>query len=78
MLLTDIKQRSVQQSTISDHVLPYEFLRILTIFRGKFYYLSLATVVVDINVKTLKEKGILLPQFAQNVEEARFLGKITG
>ena len=53
-------------------------LRILTIFRGKFYYLSLATVAADINVETLKENGILLPQFAQNVEEARFLGNITG
>ena len=49
--------------------LPYEFLRILSIFRGKFYCLSLATVAVDIDVKTLKENGILLSQFAQNVAE---------
>ena len=54
LLLINIKQRSVQQSTISAHELPYEFLRILSIFRGKFYCLSLATVAVDINVKTLK------------------------
>ena len=36
--------------------LPYEFLRIPSIFRGKFYCLSLATVAVDINVKTLKRE----------------------
>ena len=58
--------------------LPYEFLRILSIFSGKFYCLSLATIAVDINAKTLKEYGILLSQFAQNVVEARFLRNITG
>ena len=78
MLLINIKQRSVQQSTISAHELPYELLRILSIFRGKFYCLSLATVAVDINVETLKENGILLSQFAQNVLETRFLRDITG
>ena len=78
MLLINIKQESVQQSTISAHELSYELLRILSIFRGKFYCLSLATVAVDINVKTLKENGILLSQFAQNVVEARFLRNITG
>ena len=40
------------------------FLRILSIFRGKFYSLSLATVAVDINVETLKKNEILLSQFA--------------
>ena len=54
MLLINIKQRTVQQSTISAHELPDEFLRIPSIFRGKFYCFSLATVAVDINVKTLK------------------------
>ena len=49
------------------------FLRILSIFRGKFYSLSLATVAVDINVETLKKNEILLSQFAQNVVEAHFL-----
>ena len=43
LLLINIKQRSVQQSTI-------EFLRILSIFRGNFYFLSLATVAVDVSV----------------------------
>ena len=60
MLLINIKQRRVQQSTISAHELPYEFLRVLIIFRGKFYCLSLVTVAVDINVETLKENGIRL------------------
>ena len=78
MLLINIKQRSVQQSTISAHELPYEFLRILRIFRGKFSCLSLTTVAADINVETLKENGILLSQFAQNVVEARFLRNIRG
>ena len=58
--------------------LPYEFLIILSIFRGKFYCLSLTTVAVDINAKTLKENGILLSQFAQNVAEARFSRNKTG
>ena len=77
MLIT-IKQRSVQQSIISTHKLPYEFLRTLSTFRGNFYCHILATVAVDINVKTLKGNGILLPQFTQNVVEARFLRNITG
>ena len=55
----------------------YEFLRKLSIFRGKFYCLSLATVALDINVKTLNKNGILLSQFAQNVVEARVLSNIT-
>ena len=50
----------------------------LIIFRGKFYCLSFATAAVDINVETLKENGILLSQFAQNVVEAHFLRNITG
>ena len=78
LLLINIQQRSVQQSTISAHELLYEFLRILSIFRGKFYCLSLAIVAVDINVETLKRNGILLSQFAQNFVEARFLRNITG
>ena len=78
LLLINIKQRSVQQSTISAHELPYEFLRILSIFRGNFYCLSLAIVAVDINVETLKGNGILLSQFAQNAVEAGFLRNITG
>ena len=60
LLLINIKQRNVQQSTISGHELPYEFLKILSIFRGKSYCLSLATVAVDINVKILKENEIML------------------
>ena len=72
LLLINIKQRSVQQYTVSSHELPYEFLR------GKFYCLSHATLAVDINVETLEENGILLSQFAQNVVEARFLRNITG
>ena len=78
LLLINIKQRSVQQSTISAHELLYEFLGILSIFRGNFYCLSLATVAVDINVETLKGNGILLSQFLQNVVEARFLRNIAG
>ena len=56
LLLINIKQRSVQQSTISAHELLYEFLGILSIFRGNFYCFSLTTVAVDINVETLKVK----------------------
>ena len=44
----------------SAHELPYEFLRILSIFRGNLSCLSLATVVVDFNVKTVKDIRILL------------------
>ena len=72
LLLINIKQRSVQQYTVSSHELPYEFLR------GKFYCLSHATLAVDINVETLEENGILLSQFARNVVEARFLRNIAG
>ena len=72
LLLIDIKQRSVQQSTISAYELPYGFLTILSIVRGTLYFFSLATVVVDINVETLKQNGILLSQFDQNIVEARF------
>ena len=43
-------------------------------FRGTFYCLSLATVDVDSNARTLKENGILLSEFAQNV--AGFLKNI--
>ena len=64
LLLINIKQRSVQQSIISAHELPYEFLRILSIFRENVYCLSLAVVAVDVNVETLKRNGILLSQFA--------------
>ena len=79
LLLTNIKQRSVPQSIITAHELPYEFLRILSIFRGNFYCLSLAIIAVDINVETLKRNGILLSQlFAQNFVEAHFLRNITG
>ena len=46
--------------------------------RGTFYCLSLATFAFNINVEFLKENGILLSQFAQNVAEARFLRNITG
>ena len=73
-----MKQRSIQQSTIPAHELPYEFLRTLSIFRANFYCHSLATVAVGINVKTLKGNGILLSQFAQNTAEVRFLRNITG
>ena len=78
LLLINIKQRSAHQSTISAHELHYEFLRILSIFRGNFYWHSLPTVVVDINVETLKGNGIMLSQFAQNTVEARFSGNVTG
>ena len=78
LLLINIKQRGFQQSIFSAHELPYELLRILSIFRGNFYCLSKfllsclnfycpATVAVDINVETLKGNGILLSQFAHNV-----------
>ena len=77
-LLTNIKQRSFQQSTISAHELPSWSLRILSNLRGKFYCTSLTTVAVDINVETWKENGILFSQFAQNVEEARFLKNVKG
>ena len=78
LLLINVKQRSVPQSIVSAHELPYEFLRILSIFRGNFYCLSLSIIAVDINVETLKRNGILLSQFAQNFVEARFLRNITG
>ena len=78
LLLINIKQRSVQQSISSANELPYEFLRILSVFRENFYCLSLATVAVDINVETFKGNGIPLSQFAENVVEARFLRNITG
>ena len=79
LLLINVKQRSVQQSIISAHELPYEFLRMLSIFRGNIYCLSLAIIAVDINVETLKRNGILLSQlFAQKVVETRFLKNITG
>ena len=78
LLLINIKQWSVQQSIISAHELPYEFLRILSIFRGNFCCLSLVTVAVDVIVETLKGNGILLSQFAQNIVEACFLRNITG
>ena len=78
LLLVNIKQRSVQQSTISADELPYEFLRTMSIFRRKFYCLCPATVAVDINVETLKENGILLSQFVQNVVKAHFLRNIKG
>ena len=79
LLLINVKQRSVPQSIVSAHELPYEFLRILSIFRGNFYCLSLSIIAVDINVETLKRNGILLSQlFAQKVVETRFLKNRTG
>ena len=78
LLLIKVKQRSVQQSIISPHELPYEFLRILSIYRGYFYCLSLVIAVVGISEETLKKNGILLSKFAQNVVEARFLRNIRG
>ena len=54
--------------------IPYEFLRILSIFRGNIC-LSHAIVAVDINMETWK--GILLSEFTQNVVEACFLRNIT-
>ena len=77
LLLINIKQRSVQQFTVSAHELLYEFLGILSIFGGNFCF-SLTTVAVDINVETLKVNVILLSHFAQNVVEARFLRNIAG
>ena len=41
LLLINIKQKSIQQSIISAHELPYEFLRILSIFREIFIVLVL-------------------------------------
>ena len=46
LLLINIKQRSVQQSTVSAHEVPYEFLRILSIFRGKFIVLVLRLLLL--------------------------------
>ena len=60
------------QSTLYAHELSCYFLRILSIFRGKLHYLRLATAPLDINVEPLKENGILLSQFAQNVVEVSF------
>ena len=48
----------------------------MSIFRGTFYCLILATAAVGINAKTLKENGILLSQFAKSVVESRFLRNI--
>ena len=48
------------------------FLRIRSILRENFYCLPFPTATVDINVETLKENGILLLQFAQNVVEVSF------
>ena len=68
-----MRQRSVQQSTIYAHELSCYILRTLSIFRGKLYCLRLATAAaVDVNVEPLKENGILLSQFAQNVAEVSF------
>ena len=50
---SNIKQRSVQQSTISAHELSYDFLRIRSIFKGKMYCLSLVAVSVAVNVEAL-------------------------
>ena len=72
MLPFNIRQRSVQQSTIYAHELFYYILRTLSIFRGKLYCLRLATAAVDVSVGPLKENGILLSQFAQNVAEVSF------
>ena len=47
----NIKQRSVQQSTISAHELSYDLLRIWNIFKITLYCLSLAAVNVAINVE---------------------------
>ena len=63
---------------LSTHELHYEFLRILSKFRGNFYCNSLATVTLNINVKTLTWNGILVSQFPQNIVEARFLRNIIG
>ena len=78
LLLIKVKQRRVQKPIISPHELLYEFLRILSIFRGYLYCLSLAVAAADISVETLKRNGILLSQFAQNVAEACFLRNIRG
>ena len=50
---SNIKQRSVQQSTISAPELSYDFLRIRSIFKGKMYCLSLVVVSVAVNVEAL-------------------------
>ena len=78
LLLINRKQGSLQQSTVSANELENEFIRILSIFRGTFYCLSLATVAVDISEENLKENGILLSKFDQNIVEARFLRNVTG
>ena len=56
LLLINIKESSAQQFTISAHKLPYEFLIILSNFRGRLYCLSLEAVAVDINVEILKRE----------------------
>ena len=64
VLLLNVTQRCVQQScSISAHELPYEFLRILSIFGESFYCLSPVIVAVRFNVETLKRNGILFSQF---------------
>ena len=72
MLPFNIRQRSVQQSTIYAHELFYYILRTLSIFRGKLYCLRLATAAADVNVEPLKENGILLSQFAQMLQKFLF------
>ena len=47
-------------------------------FHRKVLLLSLTNAAVDINAKTLKENGILLSKFAQDVVEARILRNIAG
>ena len=50
----------------------YNVLRKLSIFRRELYCLHFATTAIYMNVETLKENGILLSQFAQNVVEVSF------
>ena len=50
----------------------YDVLRKLSMFRRELYCVHFAIVAVYMNVETLKENGILLSQFAQNVVEVFF------
>ena len=65
LLLINIKQRSVQQSTISAH----EYWA----FSEEIFIVFVSQLLL---LKTLKKNGILLSQFAQNVVEALFLSNI--
>ena len=73
----NIKQGSVQQSTISAHKLSYEFIRIVNIFREKFSCLRLVIAVVGIDMETLKEWNSVVTICSKCCRN-RFLKNIAG